>query len=131
MTHENAAQIGMRLQSGCEVHFIAYDRIVHPVLTAEIADCAIARIDADSQLKRFFRTGIAPFELEFALNSPPPADHRLWDLPLGVEFVAPGVATWPPQIRTTSAPFPEWYRGSGIGGRSCYASFIVCCCSSS
>ena len=29
----------------------------------------------------------------------------------------PCVATWPPQIRTTSAPFPEWYlRKSEPGG---------------
>ena len=64
MAEQNAAELGMRLQSGRQVHFAADDGVVHAVLAAEIADGAIARIDADPQLERLFQPGIAPFGLQ-------------------------------------------------------------------
>ena len=57
------------LQPGGEVHLAADDRVVHPVLAAEVADGAIARVDADSKLEGLFQAGLAPFRLQ--LPHPP------------------------------------------------------------
>ena len=48
MTEENAAKLSVRLQPGSQVYLAANDRVVHAVLTAKVADSAIARINADT-----------------------------------------------------------------------------------
>jgi hypothetical protein len=40
MSDEDSAGLSMGLQPRCQIHLIANDRVVHPVLTAEIADGA-------------------------------------------------------------------------------------------
>src|SRR6266567_3257331 len=69
MAHENATQIGMRLQSRRQIHLVANDGVIHPVLAAEVADSAIAGVDTDPQLERLFQAGIAPLELKLAHSS--------------------------------------------------------------
>jgi hypothetical protein len=66
MAQENAAKLSVRLQPRRQVHFAADDRIVHAVLTAEIADGTIARVDSDAQLERLLQSSIAPIRLQLS-----------------------------------------------------------------
>ena len=50
MSDEDSAGLSMGLQPCCQIHFVANDRVVQPVLTAEIADGAETRVDPDPRL---------------------------------------------------------------------------------
>jgi hypothetical protein len=64
MGHEDAAELGMGLQPRGEIHLAPDDRVVHPVLAAEIADGAEAGIDADAELKGLLGPDVHPFALQ-------------------------------------------------------------------
>ena len=44
----------MGLQPGGQIHLVANDGVVHPVLAAEIANGAESGVDPDAQLERLF-----------------------------------------------------------------------------
>ena len=54
------------LQPRSKVHGAADHRIVHAVLAAEIADRAIARMNADPATQRRLDAAVAPFMSQFA-----------------------------------------------------------------
>ena len=49
-----------------KVHLVADDRVVHPIVAAEIADGGKAGADADADPERPFEPALAPFLLELA-----------------------------------------------------------------
>src|SRR4051794_17522799 len=61
---QDLSRLGSGLEPGCEVHATADDGIVHPVLAAEVADGAEARVDADPALERSLNAGCAPDSLQ-------------------------------------------------------------------
>ena len=54
MSDEDPAELSMRLQPRGQIHLVTNDGIVHPVLTAEIANSAEASVDPDAQLEWLF-----------------------------------------------------------------------------
>src|SRR4051794_4034652 len=54
MSDEDPAGLSMGLQPRRQIHLVANDRVVHPVLTTKIADGAETRVDPDAQLERPF-----------------------------------------------------------------------------
>src|SRR5437588_9729536 len=62
--HEDLARCGGRLKPRCEVHATADDRIVHPILAAEVADGAVSSVDSDPALKRLFDSRCPPHILQ-------------------------------------------------------------------
>jgi hypothetical protein len=59
MADENTPQVGVRLQSRRQTHFVADDRVVHPILAAEVADGTAAGVNANPQLERLFYADIS------------------------------------------------------------------------
>ena len=87
MSDQDSVQLSMGLQPRGQIHLVANDGVVHPVLAAEIADGAEARIDPDAQLEWLFRAQIQPLELQLA--HPPLHGDRHLDAGNGVLFASP------------------------------------------
>src|SRR3954471_9849259 len=58
--HQDTTRVGSHFDPRREVHFAADDRVIHAIVGAEIADVAIAGVDADAHLEGLFETVRAP-----------------------------------------------------------------------
>ena len=60
------ARLSDRLQPGGKVRLGADDRIVHPILAAEVADVAVAGVDAHAGPERLLNPALPPLGIELA-----------------------------------------------------------------
>ena len=64
VAEHDAVRLGDALQPGGEVRLGTDDRVVHPVVAAEIADIAVAGVDADAGAERLLDAALAPLGVE-------------------------------------------------------------------
>ena len=85
------AGLGDRLQASRQIRFRSDDRVVHTVIAAEIADVAIAAVDAHADAERVLDAGVAPFGVEpgdpvLHLDRHAQAGFRIFGVALGVRI---------------------------------------------
>src|SRR5947209_997277 len=64
--YEDFTRYGGSFEPRREVHAAANDRVVHPIIAAEVPDSTISCIDSDPTLEGFFDAGRPPQLLELA-----------------------------------------------------------------
>src|SRR5215469_3655934 len=74
--YEDLARCGRSLKPGGEVHAAADDGVDHPILAAEVADGAVARVNSDPAPEGFFDARRPPYALQ-VMHPRSPGDGHL------------------------------------------------------